>query len=52
MAIVGLREQCEKMLKHSSVSYVFLYSQHSGISVIPAIEGIGARTCNPHELTN
>lgn len=42
----------EKMLKHSSASYVFLYSQQSGISVIPAIEVVGARNCNPHELTN
>jgi hypothetical protein len=45
-------KQCEKMLKHSSASYVFLYPQHSGISVIPAIEVVGVRSCNPHELTN
>ncbi|CAD5920406.1 hypothetical protein L2E68_17130 [Planktothrix agardhii 1029] len=47
-----MREQCEKMLKHSSASYVFLYSQQSGITIIPAIEVLGARNCNPHELTN
>jgi hypothetical protein len=47
-----MREQCKKMLKLSSASYVFLYSQQSGISVIPAIEVLGARSCNPHELTS
>jgi hypothetical protein len=47
-----MREQCEKMLKLSSASYVFLYSQQSGISVIPAIEVLEARSCNPHELTS
>ncbi len=46
------REQCEKMLKFSSASYVFLYSQQSGISVVPAVEALGARSCNPHELTS
>jgi hypothetical protein len=45
-----LKEQCEKMLSHSSASFVFLYSQQSGIVVIPAIEVIAARACNPHEL--
>lgn len=47
-----MREQCEKLLKLSSASYIFLYSQQSGISVIPAIEVLGARSCNPHELTS
>lgn len=47
-----MREQCEKMLKHSSASYIFLYSQQSGIVVVPAIEIVGARSCNPHELTS
>ncbi|MGK7925802.1 MAG: hypothetical protein AB4290_11240 [Spirulina sp.] len=46
-----LKRQCEKMLYHSSASFVFLYSQQSGICVIPAIEIIAARDCNPHELT-
>lgn len=47
-----MQEQCEKMLKYSSASYIFLYSQQSGIVVIPAIEIIGSRHCNPHELTS
>ena len=47
-----LKDQCENMLEHSQASYVFLYSQQSGIVVIPAIEIVGARECNPHELTN
>lgn len=45
-----LKEQCEKMLSHSSASFVFLYSQQSGIVVVPAIEVLAARNCNPHEL--
>ena len=45
-----LKEQCEKMLSHCSASFVFLYSQQSGIVVVPAIEVIAARDCNPHEL--
>jgi hypothetical protein len=45
-----LKEQCEKMLSHSSASFVFLYSQQSGIVVVPAIKVIAARNCNPHEL--
>ncbi|MEH1894594.1 MAG: hypothetical protein V7K94_04580 [Nostoc sp.] len=44
-----LQEQCRKMLSHSSASFVFLYSQQS-IVVVPAIEIITARDCNPHEL--
>lgn len=46
-----LREQCDKMLRHTSDSFVFLYSAHSGVTVVPAVEVIGARDCNPHELT-
>jgi len=46
-----LKGQCEKMLNLSSASYVFLYSQQSGIQVVPAIEVASARSCNPHELT-
>lgn len=45
-----LRDQCEKMLEHSSASYAFLYSEQSGISVVPALTVVGARPCNPHEL--
>ncbi|MEH2133816.1 MAG: hypothetical protein V7K86_25040 [Nostoc sp.] len=44
-----LQEQCRKMLSHSSASFVFLYSK-SGIVVVPAIEILTARDCNPHEL--
>ena len=47
-----LREQCKKMLKHTPDSFVFLYSAQSGVTVVPAIEVLGARDCNPHELTN
>jgi len=46
-----LKLQCEKMLSHSPASFVFLYSQQSGIMVVPASEVIAARDCNPHELT-
>jgi hypothetical protein len=46
-----LKKQCDAMLSHSPASFVFLYSQHSGIVVVPAIEVLGARDCNPHELT-
>ena len=46
-----LRDQCEKMLSHSPASFVFLYSQQSGIMVVPACEIVAARNCNPHELT-
>lgn len=49
---VRLKDQCEKMLGFSSSSYVFLYSQQSGIRIVPAIEVLGARDCNPHELTS
>jgi hypothetical protein len=46
-----LKLQCKKMLSHSPASFVFLYSQQSGIMVVPASEVIAARDCNPHELT-
>jgi len=46
-----LRTQCERMLAHSPASYVFLYSQQSGIVVVPASDVVAARGCNPHELT-
>jgi hypothetical protein len=46
-----LKEQCEKMLAVSPASFVFLYSLQSGVQVVPAIEVVGARDCNPHELT-
>ena len=45
-----LREQCEKMLAHSPASYLFVYSQQSGILVVPAVDVVAARDCNPHEL--
>lgn len=47
-----LKDQCAKMLAHSSSSYVFIYSQQSGIRIVPAIDVLGARDCNPHELTS
>ncbi|MDJ0677811.1 MAG: hypothetical protein QNJ36_20915 [Calothrix sp. MO_167.B42] len=48
-----LKKQCEKMLNLSPASFVFVYSQQSGIVVVPAIEVLAAqRPCNPHELIN
>ncbi len=47
-----LKQQCKDMLKFSPASYVFVYSQQSGIVVIPAIDVLAARDCNPHELTS
>ncbi len=47
-----LQKQCERMLCYSTESFVFLYSQQSGIVVVPALEVIAARDCNPHELIN
>lgn len=49
--VTKLKQQCERMLSHSPASYVFLYSQQSGIVVVPASEVVAARDCNPHELT-
>lgn len=46
-----LKSQCEDMLRLSPDSFVFLYSAIDGFSVLPAISIIGARSCNPHELT-
>jgi hypothetical protein len=46
-----LKDQCVRMLSYSSAAYVFLYSQQSGIKVVPATEIVAARDCNPHELT-
>lgn len=46
-----LKSQCDKMLAVSPASFVFLYSLHSGVLVVPAIEVVSARDCNPHELT-
>jgi hypothetical protein len=47
-----LRQQCDKMLSHTPDSFVFLYSAQSGVTVVPAIAVVGARDCNPHELTS
>lgn len=46
-----LKSQCKKMLDHSPASFVFVYSQQSGIMVVPAGELVAARNCNPLELT-
>ena len=46
-----LKTQCEDMLRLSPDSFVFLYSVIDGFSVLPAITILGARNCNPHELT-
>ena len=50
--VTDLKKQCEKMLSFSPASFVFLYSQQSGIVVVPAIEILASRDCNPHELTS
>jgi hypothetical protein len=42
-------EQCEKMLEHSSASFVFLYSI-KGVVIAPAISVVDASFSNPHEL--
>jgi hypothetical protein len=47
----NLKTQCEKMLNYSPASFVFVYSQQSGIVVVPAGDVLAARDCNPHELT-
>lgn len=47
-----LRDQCSDMLSLSPDSFVFLYSLTDGFSVVPAIAVMGARKCNPHELTS
>ncbi|GCL35085.1 hypothetical protein SR1949_01770 [Sphaerospermopsis reniformis] len=47
-----LKDQCKKMLDFSPASFVFLYSQQSGIVVVPATEILASRECNPHELTS
>lgn len=47
-----LGDQCKRMLDHTPDSFVFLYSAQSGITVVPAITVVGARDCNPHELTS
>ena len=46
-----LIDQCNKMLNHTSDAFVFLYSHQSGIEIVPAVEVVSARHCNPHELT-
>lgn len=43
-----LQAQCEKMLRLSPASFVFLYSKN-GISVVPAVSIVGAET-DPTEL--
>ncbi|MDD4607497.1 MAG: hypothetical protein PHS07_04210 [Patescibacteria group bacterium] len=47
-----MKKQCEKMLSLSPASFIFLYSEQAGVTVIPAISVVSARTCNPHELTS
>lgn len=47
-----LKDQCERMLNYSPASFVFVYSQQSGIVVVPAGDVLAARDCNPHELTS
>lgn len=50
--VTRLKHQCEQMLSFSPASFVFLYSQQSGIVVVPATEVLASRNCNPHELTS
>ena len=44
-----LREQCERMLRLSASSFVFLYSR-GGIVALPAIAVIASARTNPHNL--
>lgn len=41
--------QCEKMLRLTPASFVFLYGR-AGISVLPATAVAHSTSCNPHEL--
>lgn len=50
--VTRLKDQCKHMLSFSPASFVFLYSQQSGIVVVPATEVLASRDCNPHELTS
>jgi hypothetical protein len=50
--VTRLKDQCKQMLSFSPDSFVFLYSQQSGIVVVPATEVLASRDCNPHELTS
>jgi len=50
--VTRLKDQCKQMLSFSPASFVFLYSQQSGIVVVPATEVLASRDCNPHELTS
>ena len=50
--VTRLKDQCKQMLSFSPASFVFLYSQQSGIVVVPATEILASRDCNPHELTS
>jgi hypothetical protein len=46
--VSDLQRQCEKMLKHSPASYVFLYSKET-IDIVPAISVLGS-TRHPNQL--
>jgi hypothetical protein len=50
--VTRLKDQYKQMLSFSPASFVFLYSQQSGIVVVPATEVLASRNCNPHELTS
>jgi hypothetical protein len=49
----NLRDQCQLMLHRSPVSYVFLYSEMSGMRVVSANDVLAATPhANPLDLTN
>lgn len=45
----AMKDQCDKMLRLSPASFVFLYSS-TKIRVVPALAVVGAGRRNPHEL--
>lgn len=44
-----MRVQCDKMLKVTPDSFVFLYD-NAGVEIVPASSVAAAMRCNPHEL--
>jgi hypothetical protein len=48
--VTRLKDQCKQMLSFSQESFVFLYSQQSGIVVVRAKDVLDSQDCNPHEL--
>ena len=45
----AMKDQCNKMLKVTPDSFVFLYD-NTGVEIVPASSIVAATRCNPHEL--